>query len=196
MQLIMSCSKNDNRNEVKQSGKVIIKNNSSKNVYINEYDLKSCAVSEFCIDFDKKIKEFNFSLAVSEADLSDIHYNFMYKLQPDSEIALKFDSGKIQDLNCYRFSVFDESERNKINEVEAKIESIKKNGDKIIVEENLGQANEIVYSYYVSLVSFSQGSYLQYCENIQKYGIVLKGNRNMNDEIIFEILDDNIFKEK
>ncbi len=193
MQLIMSCSKTNNRKETKNYGKIIIKNISSKSVFINDYDLKECAVNDFCINFEKKIQEYNFSLAVSDADMSDIYYNFMYELQPGSEIELKFDLDEIIDLNCYRFLVFDESERSKIKKDDSKIESIKTIGNKIIVEENLGQANEIVYSYYVSKVSFGQGTYLQYCENIRKYGIVLNGTRKKNGEIIFEVLDDDIY---
>ncbi len=173
--------------EIYEAGKnqieVIINNNSSNLVYLDKCNFRGLACSCACIDEDKKINEYLFSLSPNmSANFSHAYYDFTYQLDPGASVVFYCDEEKIKDDNCYKVSEvdidYDSSDEN--TEVILTLEKTK------YIKTKIGKAAECIYTYYVSSKPLPQGTIPDYTENIKKYGIKLSGTFSSN-KLIFEV---------
>ena len=184
---MMNCSKNTtnkvNNSTDKNKVEVVVKNNSSNAVFLDNCNFRGLACSCACIDEDKKINEYLFSLSPNmSANFSHAYYDFTYQLDPGASVVFYCDEEKIKDDNCYKVSEvdidYDSSDEN--TEVILTLEKTK------YIKTKIGKAAECIYTYYVSLKPLPQGTIPEYTENIKKYGIKLSGTFSSN-KLIFEV---------
>ena len=187
MLLMMNCFKNTtnkvNNSTEKNKVEVVVINNSSNLVYLDNCNFRGLACSCACIDEDKKINEYLFSLSPNmSANFSHAYYDFTYQLDPGASVIFYCDEEKIKDDNCYKVSEvdidYDSSDEN--TEVILTLEKTKS------IKTKIGKAAESIYTYYVSSKPLPQGTIPEYTENIQKYGIKLSGTFSSN-KLIFEV---------
>ncbi len=185
---MMNCSKNTtnkvNNSTDKNKVEVVVKNNSSNAVFLDNCNFRGLACSNVCIDEDKKINEYLLSLSPNiTANFSHAYYDFTYQLDPGESVIFYCDEEKLKDDNCY-----------KVSEVDLDYDSSDENTEEIMtlkktkyIKSNIGKATKCIYTYYVSSKSLPQGTIPDYTEHMKQYGIKLFGYFTFDDKLLFEI---------